>query len=199
MTKRAECAFGFLGGLTLSTVVHGVARALAQVQARVQPQLFPDATREEWFRLVPAILVAGACLYANTFRSRLALYLVLGCTLPGYAFWSYVGESGSQDAIAARRWTAAALSSGLAAIAAIFAVMLGILVAFFLASWLDGRSVRKQRGSSVAPRPAPRTILVDPRSEGAGSSFACPVCRAAVNFGASHCRSCEEPFDYRGV
>lgn len=145
--------------------------------------------------MLPALLVAGACLHAVAFHSRRALYLVLGCTLPGHAFWSYVGELGFHEAIGARRWTAAALSSGVAGLASIGVVMLGIPAAFLLDRRLERRSARRQHTSPTSLPPS-RPILAPLSSHGAGSSFECPACGTPVKFGASHCQSCEERFEY---
>jgi len=193
MTKGREAAVGALAGFALAKVAELSARALAQVHAHVAIQLFSDGTTAECFRLIPAILVAGACLHAIAFHSRRALYLVLFCTVPGDAFWSYRGELGFHDAIAAKRWTAAALSSGLAGFASIVLVMLGIPIAFLLASWLEKRSAPRQK---VVPRRQGRAWLIRPLLDGSDPIFACPVCTASVNFGASHCDSCEARFEY---
>lgn len=126
MTKRREAAVAFLVGLMLTLAADFSARALAQVQAHARPHLSSAPAPAELLRFVPAILVAGACLHAVAFHSRRALYFVLCCTLPAYAFWSYLGDLGFHHAIAAERWTAAALSSGFAWLASTVVVMLGI-------------------------------------------------------------------------
>jgi len=125
------------------------ARALAQVRAHARSNLLSDSTSAELLRLLPATLVAGACLHAIVFHSRRALYLVLSCTVPVYALWSYLGELGFHQAIATRHWTAAALSSGLAALASLAFVMLGIPIAFFLESRF-GKALGTSAGYGLA-------------------------------------------------
>ena len=195
MTKRREPAVAFLVGFTLTWATDFSARAVAQLQTHARPDLFSDAAQAEPFRMVPAILVAGACLHAVVFHSRRVMYFVLCCTLPAYAFWSYLGELGFHRSIAAGRWTGAALSRGLAWLASTVVVMLCIPLSFFLASWLEKRSAL-MRSSNATTKRVNWIVLPPALSDGAGSSFACSVCGATVNFGASHCGSCEEPFDY---
>jgi hypothetical protein len=195
MTKAREAAIGFFAGLTLTAAVDFAARALAQVQAHERLLVFSDAAPPTLFRVLPMLLVAGACLHAIAVRARRALYLVLCCTLPGHAFWSYQGEARFHEAIAAGHWTAAALSSGVAALASMAVVMLGIPVAFLLDGWLERRSARQRFTPTVSVRPN-RAVFAPAGSDGAGSTFACPMCGSPVKFGASHCHSCEERFAY---
>lgn len=196
MKKRHEAAVGFLGGLMLTAAANLSARALAQVRAHARSNLLSDSTSAELLRLLPATLVAGACLHAIVFHSRRALYLVLSCTVPVYALWSYLGELGFHQAIATRHWTAAALSSGLAALASLAFVMLGIPIAFFLESRFGRRSAPLRGTGSPTTNRTNRTVVTPLLSGGCASSFACPTCGAMVNFGASQCGSCEELFDY---